>query len=439
MDASAYFRGKKVTLMGLGLLGRGVGDARYLASCGADLIVTDLKDEQALSSSLKELKSFTNIRYTLGRHKFEDFKGRDLVIKAAGVPLDSPYLKEARSEGTSVRMSSDLFAGLSGLPITGITGTRGKSTVTHMIAHIYQRAGKKVVLGGNVRGVSTLALLPSIEGGEVAVLELDSWQCQGFGEAGISPAVAVFTNLMPDHMNYYHNDMDTYLFDKAQIFLHQKKGDTLITGKAIAEKLHRVFGERIPNAPVVPEALPEDWALLVRGAHNRENAALARGAALSLGISDEIIRDALSSFKGVSGRLQLLRKVRGVEIYNDTTATTPEATLAALQALDEGGDKHIILIAGGADKGLSMDALIAEVKKRTKRVLLLSGSGTERILAELPDASVYDSLSLAFADAMRTALPGDIVILSPAFASFGMFKNEYERGDQFDTLVQAYA
>ena len=140
MDAAAHFRGKKITIMGLGLLGRGVGDARYLAECGAELIVTDLKSREVLASSVAELESFSNIQFVLGEHRLEDFRDRDLILKAAGVPLDSIYVAEARMHAIPVRMSADLFAEISGIPCVGITGTRGKSTVTHMVYTILKEA-----------------------------------------------------------------------------------------------------------------------------------------------------------------------------------------------------------------------------------------------------------------------------------------------------------
>lgn len=423
--------------MGLGLLGRGVGDARYLASCGADLIVTDLKSEDALASSHKELEHFPNIRFVFGKHQLEDFSRRDMILKAAGVPNDSPYLVKAREEGTPVRMSADLFAQYAKVPLVGVTGTRGKSTVTHMIYEILKSAGRKPVLGGNVRGVSTLALLESIKGDEIAVLELDSWQCQGFGEARISPNIAVFTNLMPDHMNYYHGSMEAYLDDKAQIFLNQKKGDTFIAGAQVAALLEETCGGRMPNGPIVPEQLPEEWKLTVLGAHNRENASLARAVAGTLGIPDTLVRETLESFSALAGRLEFVREVRGVRIYNDTNSTTPEAARAALEALDE-GTHSTILIMGGADKGLDMTRLIKDIPKRTKKTILLEGTGTARIRALIPEAPVFGSLKEAFEEAMRDTAAGDTVVLSPAFASFGMFKNEYDRGDQFIALAHAY-
>lgn len=430
--------------MGLGLLGRGVGDIQYLASCGAELIVTDLKSSEVLASSVDELSSFPNITFVLGEHRLEDFRGRDFILKAAGVPLDSPFIIEAQNEGIPVKMSTSLFAELAGIPVVGITGTRGKSTVTHMIYSILQEAGRPVLLGGNVRGVSTLALLPEVTNEHIAVLELDSWQLQGFGEAQMSPSLAVFTTFFPDHLNYYGGDLDAYLADKANIFFYQTSEDTLVLGSQAAPVVIEKYGDAIESEVKIADGknLPTEWKLAIPGEHNRYNAALALAAARALGIEDEVSRSALESFKGVEGRLELVRTLDGVEIYNDTNATTPDATLAALAALSQKSEepdaRSILLIMGGADKGLDMDALLAAIPTCTKRVMLLSGTGTERIRESLPDAEVYDNLAMAFADAHAHAQPGDTILFSPAFASFGMFKNEYDRGDQFVSVVNSY-
>jgi UDP-N-acetylmuramoylalanine--D-glutamate ligase len=150
-------------------------------------------------------------------------------------------------------------------------------------------------------------------------------------------------------------------------------------------------------------------------------------------IEDHVTKQALTDFAGVPGRLELVREVNGVKIYNDTTATTPEATLAALTALGE----NVVLIMGGADKNLDMHKLLVEIPKHTKRVIMLAGTGTNRVLEFLPDASVFDTLEASVREAFAAAQPGDSIVLSPAFASFGMFKNEYDRGDQFNALVRA--
>jgi UDP-N-acetylmuramoylalanine--D-glutamate ligase len=439
MDASAYFNGKKITVMGLGLLGRGLGDVRYLASCGAELTVTDLKSAEALASSIDALKEYPGITYVLGEHRLEDFRDKDFILKAAGVPFDSAYIEEARNAGIPIKMSASLFAELAGIPIIGITGTRGKSTTTYMLHSILKKAGKKVLLGGNVRGVSTLELLPQVTPEHIALFELDSWQLQGFAEAGISPNLSIFTTFFPDHLNYYHNDLDLYLHDKAAIFVNQKPEDTLILGSQCAAIIQEKYASFIPSKFIVigESELPADMQLSIPGAHNKYDAALAFAAAKILGIPQEDSISALETFEGVEGRLQLVRTVDGVGYYNDSNSTTPEAGTVALTALGEQHKGRIVLIMGGADKNLEMDSFIALLPEYTKRVVLLAGTGTDRIRELVPQAEVYDNLAMAVEDARAHAQEGDVIVLSPSFASFGMFMNEYDRGDQFTAMVNA--
>lgn len=422
--------------MGLGLLGRGLGDIRFLAECGAHLTVTDLKTTEELAPSLAMLKDIRGITYHLGGHDMDDFKHVDLVLKAAGVPRNSPYIAEAHKHGIPVRMSADLFAEFSEVPIIGVTGTRGKSTTSHLIAHILSTSGTKVFLGGNVRGVSTLGYLQEVTPDTTAVLELDSWQLQGFGDAHMSPHIAVFTTFMPDHMNYYQNSMSDYFADKANIFLYQKPNDTFVVGESVLPFIDE-FGYRAKIAAhtVVAKPVAKTWQMQIPGEHNRLDAGLAAAAAAAYGVDKEVVKEAIATFLGVPGRLEFVREVRGIKIYNDTTATVPDATLAALHALGDKKKKNIILIMGGADKMLDMSALVRDIPQYTKSVLLLTGTGTQRVVSDIPGAQVFVSLKDAVDAAMAQAQEGDVVVLSPAFASFGMFKNEYDRGDQFMALV----
>ena len=428
------FAGKKITVMGLGVLGRGVGDVEFLAHCGAEVLVTDKKTSEELASSVARLKAYPNVTLHLGEHTEEDFTSCDMVIKAAGVPTASAFIDAAHAHGVPVYMSTALFARAAmemGATIVGVTGTRGKSTVTRMIYESLKAAGKEVLLGGNIRGVSTLALLPQVTKQTIAVLELDSWQLQGFGDLGISPQIAVFTNLLADHQNYYKNEED-YFNDKANIFAFQKEGDTLICGKEIEE---RIRTEEPSVAPLVPPAIPSDSTLKLPGEHNRENASLAAEALRAVGLTENQIRIGLESCESLEGRLQFVREVRGIKIYNDNNATTPDATIAALRALDTGA-KNIVLIMGGADKGLDASALLYEIAQTTKRVILLAGTGTALVTPFIQDYSIYDNLKDAVDEALRSAAAGDIVLFSPAHSSFGMFTNEYERNDQFLQIVK---
>lgn len=433
-DYGALFKSKKITVLGLGLLGRGVGDVEFLAKCGAKVLVTDKKTEEELQPSIERLHPYSNITYHLGGHKEEDFTNCDFVVKGAKTPTDSPYILAAKKARVPVVMSTALFAKYAmdvGATIIGVTGTRGKTTVANMIYHALKTSGRRAHLGGNIRGVSTLAMLPDVGSGDIIVLELDSWQLQGFGDLEISPHISVFTNLMPDHQDYYP-DMESYFLDKANIFRFQKRGDNLFVGRGLLKRVQRV---RPPVEAIVPEKIPADWTLKVVGEHNRENASLAVATLNAIGLSESEIKSGLESFEPVEGRLQLVRELNGVKIYNDNNATTPEATIAALRALDA-GNKNIILIMGGSDKGLEMGSLIDKVKEVCKKVILLAGTGTDRIKQRLPSAKLFDSLKPALEEALANTESGNIVLFSPAFASFGMFKNEYDRNDQFMKLVQ---
>jgi len=438
MNFKEYFKGKKVTVMGLGLLGRGVGDAKFLAEADAEVLVTDLKTEKELQTSVEVLKAFPNVSFVLGEHRLEDFENKDLILKAAGVPLDSPYIAHAKEKGVAVEMSASLFVRLAGIPVIGITGTRGKSTVTHMVHHVLSHVtdGGSVLLGGNIRGVSTLALLNDVTEESIAVLELDSWQLQGFGEAKISPQIAVFTNFMEDHLNYYKGDMDAYFNDKAQIFLHQEGGGVLVTTPEVFNRVQGLITHPLEQEVVLTDTsvLPEDCLLAMPGEHNRLNAALAYEALKATSLSDEEIFEGLASFPGVPGRLEFLKEVDGVRIYNDNNATTPQATLAALRAL--GKEKNIILIMGGADKDVPSEELVKEVENYTKQVVFIPGTGTDLIKKEIKGIETKN-LKEAVETALKSAQEGDTVLFSPGFASFGAYANEYERGDQFVSIVNS--
>lgn len=429
---TAFFNDKTVTLMGLGLLGRGVGDAAFLAQHCKKVFVTDTKTETELQVSVDALKDYSNIEFFLGGHDSKIFTSVDFVVKGAGVRLDNPYILEAQKHGIPVYMSTALFAKLSLLKTLGITGTRGKSTTTYMVGDILKNAGKKVLMGGNIRGVSTLAMLPRAHEFDLAVLELDSWQLQGFDDLQISPNVGVFTTFFPDHMNYYDGDMKRYLHDKSSVFRHQKSGDVFITTSGVFEAIREERAGLLLDIRVV-EALPPSYRLKIPGTHNLLNAAVAKAAAQACGVGDKAIDDALQNFSGVEGRLQLVGSWQERHFYNDSNATTQDATLAALTSFPP---ESIVLIFGGADKGLPLDRMLSYIADKGIRCVLIKGTGSDRVLQVLPNLDVAGSMPEAMALAKKLSKPKDNIILSPAFASFGVFKNEYDRSDQFMREVQ---
>lgn len=434
-DYQEYFRNKKITIMGLGLLGRGIGVAKFLAECGTDLLITDLKSSKELKSSLDKLKRFKNIKYVLGGHQLSDFKNCDLVIKAAGVPFDSPYLKEAKKNNIPVEMDASLFAKLSSSKIIGITGTRGKSTVTNLIHHVLKRAKQRIFLGGNIKGLATLPFLKKVKKGDLVVLELDSWQLQGFDDLKISPQIVVFTNFLPDHLNYYRNSMTRYFNDKAGIFKYQKEEDYLILSKQSQQEIKKRFRGKIKSRilSVDKNDLPKNLKTNLLGEHNLINLALANKALKVLGLKESEIREGIETYQGEPGRLEFIKEIKKVKYYNDTNGTTPDAVIAALNALSK--NKNIILIAGGSDKGLDYQKMVNQVKQKTKALILIKGTATDKIIKLIPKEFTSWQIVLSMKEAVKKARlfsqKGDIILLSPGAASFGVFKNEYDRGEQF--------
>jgi UDP-N-acetylmuramoylalanine--D-glutamate ligase len=351
-----YFKDKKITIMGLGLLGRSIAYTKFLAESGAELTVTDLKTKEQLAPSLKTLSKYKNIKYVLGKHDIKDFQNSDMVIKSAGVPFDSIYIREAKKNKIPVEMDASLFATLAPeITIVGVTGTRGK-TMTTILAYEILKANEKllkhkVYVGGNVRGGATLPLLSKIKIGDIVVLELDSWQLQGFGEAKISPQVSVFTTFMPDHMNYYKGNKKRYFEDKANIFKYQKKGDIIIVRPDIKKLIPKSIKSKLI---IVNKKNTKGFDFVVPGENQRENLACAVEVAKQFNIPISNIKKVVKNFKGVEGRLQYVKEVNCLKIYNDNNATTPEATISGLDAIGaKTNRKRIILIAGGADKGFA--------------------------------------------------------------------------------------
>ena len=436
------FKGKKITVIGLGILGRGLGYTKFLAECGAILTVTDLKNEKQLATSIKALAEFPNIKFVLGEHRLEDFRDADMIIKSAGVPLDSIYIAEAKKNEISVEMDVSLFAKCAlKVMIIAVTGTRGKSMTTTLIYEILKANEKflkrKIYLGGNIRGLATLPLLKKVNKGDILVCELDSWQLQGFGEDKMSPHISVFTSFMPDHMNYYKDSMEKYFDDKANIFKYQKKDDILIIRPGMKKFIKKEHAKS--KLITVNKKNVVDWKFIVPGEHQRENLACAVEVARQFDIPEANIKKVVKDFQGVEGRLQLLRIYKGIIIYNDNNATTPEAVMAGIEAL-KGKKKNIVLICGGADKKLNLTSFVKIVNNNCKAVSLIPGTGTDILLKDYK-LKIQNEVGKDFKDviskALKFAKKGDIILFSPAFASFGMFNNEYERNDLFMKIIKS--
>lgn len=447
-------RGKRVLVMGLGLQGSGMAAARYLVEQGAVVRVTDMKSAEVLAPSVKALEGLP-IEFVLGQHREEDFLWADIVIRNPGVPSSSPYLRLAREHGARIEMEIGLFFLACPGRIIGITGTRGKTTTTTLLYEILKAAHTTVVLGGNVAGVETLSLLSSITAETLVVLELSSWQLEGLAPHRISPSLSIMTNVYPDHLNTY-SGMEEYAEAKANIFRYQTAQDIAVFN--YDNPWTRRFGE---------EATARTWFTSLErggsfargstaidpfifthtplpGRHNLENILLATTAARLLDIPDEIIASTVQAFHGVAHRLQEVRIVHGVRFVNDSTCTTPVAGQVGLQAFEE----PLVLIAGGNTKHLPLEQWPATIVQRCRDVILLPGSGTDELLPAIqheaqrqgvasPVRGVYDNFQSAMDSALSFTHPGDTLLFSPGFTSFGMFLNEFDRGNQFIEYVRA--
>lgn len=466
MLQESFFKNKRVTVFGLGLNMGGVGTVVFLLEHGVrEVIVTDIKKREELGPALEKLAKYKNITYILGQHRPEDFSHVDMVIKNPVISWTNEYIRLAQKNNIPVEMDSSIFFALCKAPIIGITGSKGKTTTSTLIAHILEKSGKKVMRIG-IGQVGVLSLLKKITSDTTVVFELSSWRLSALRYMKKSPHIAVLTNIYPDHLNYYKTMAD-YIEDKKNIFLFQKKNDVVIANfdnEAVRDMVQDApglivwFSERdeidgdgvwLKDGMIWIRKQGESHELMpikhrtLRGEHNQSNILSAVSTVLASGLSAKQIVSGIESFPGVEHRLEYVGESRGVQYFNDTTATIPEASLSALRSFSE----PIILLAGGSDKNLQFDAFAEAIATRVKGLILFRGTATDKLILSLrkylPDTeknqtfTVVDSMDKAVEIASRSAEPGDIVLLSPGSASFGVFKNEFDRGEQFRRIVQS--
>jgi len=464
-SSASLYAGKRVVVMGLGLNGGGLESARFLASRGAEVVVTDLRDETVLAPSIAELAGLP-IRYVLGRHDIADFQAADFVIKNPAVKPDSPYLAAAK------RVETDLSIFLTHFParVVAVSGSKGKSSTSSAIRWGLEKAGRRVFLGGNIT-VSPLSFLAEIRAGDDVVLELSSWQLGDLkgrlrddGTPLFKPRVAVMTAIMPDHLDRY-GSMDAYVADKRLIYAGQDGNDATVCadddwGRSFAAETKGrpiFYGETKPEAGKAGGWLDETVGagffrdgkgretelvpprVLTPGRHQKRNLLAAAIALYDLGVPAVTIRDAMGNFPGIEHRLEFFHEAKGVKYYNDSAATIPEAAAAAIEAFDT----PPVLVTGGTDKALDFSPLAAKVGQ-AKAIILLAGTGSAKLApfldaAGIPYQGPYDVLENAVRAAIEAAREGDSVVLSPGCTSFGMFLNEFDRGRKWKAAVTELA
>ncbi|MFH1098729.1 MAG: UDP-N-acetylmuramoyl-L-alanine--D-glutamate ligase [Candidatus Uhrbacteria bacterium] len=538
------FRDHRITVMGLGLHGGGLATASWFLRHGADVTVTDLKTRAELRPSAIALEAVARrkgsgeLTLVLGKHRAADFRDADLIVQNPGVPRESPYLRIARLAGVPIANDASIaFALLRALAspprIVAVTGTRGKSTTAALIYAMCVAAGRTAFLGGNIR-IPIFSILDRLcaaarRGSVDVILELSSWQCERLDRVSGGPDVAVLTNLLTDHLNRYRGMRD-YANAKERILFppvgHSAMRAPIVVAnlanqwtRTMARQSSRDISWFTPSATAsvrVPVFTADDrWffrrvgrrvdriaprrALAIPGSHNVANALAAIAAARALDLSDVAIRRALRTFSGLSGRFEVVSRRDGITFINDTCATTPDATIAALRtAMEWRGDdeklpmspaplrpmsgssksktpsrafglsvydnrpkwcgmsrRQIILIAGGTDKELNYCDWAKEIIQSVKSVVFLPGSATEKMEHELQKVSGSSakgagassenskcsichvaSMRAAVSTARRLAERGNIILLSPGAASFGLFLHEFDRGEQFIRAVR---
>jgi len=435
-------KNKKVLVVGLGLQGGGVGLIKFLHKHQAKITVTDKKTPDQLKSSLNRLKNLPLI-YRLGSHNINDFLSADLIFKGPSVPWTLPEILAAEQKKIPVMMETAFFVKNCPAKIIGITGTRGKTTTTLMTEVLFRKFNQKYFLAGNLPQKSTISLLDKVTKDDWVILELSSWQLSGFHRLKISPPLAIFTNLYPDHLNYY-SSVEEYYHDKKAIFAYQKSADRLIANLTLKPILQR---EKILSRITYFSAadFPDKFNYL-KGEHNRENAAAVYQLAKLLKFNLNKTQQIISNFPGVSYRQQIIAKKDGIIFINDTTATTPTATIQALKTF---ADKPIVLLLGNSAKNLPTKELIDQLKT-VEKIVWLKGDFTDQILPQIkklyPEKSnwvIHPCLQEAVKQAYNLAKEivqkkkDEVYLLfSPAAASFSMFNNEFERGNQFNYLVK---
>ncbi|HLY08549.1 MAG TPA: UDP-N-acetylmuramoyl-L-alanine--D-glutamate ligase [Planctomycetota bacterium] len=451
-------KGQRVTVLGLGLFGGGLGVTRFLVRQGATVTVTDAKSEAELRESVDQLRPLP-VTLRLGGHDERDFRDADLVIVNPAVPETHPYLRMARTLETEMNLFFKLCPAKT---VLGVTGSNGKTTTTLLIGEILKKHPKRTWVGGNI-GVSLLEFLPEIDPDHLVVLELSSFQLENLGAIRRSPTIGAVLNLSPNHLDR-HGTMDAYVAAKRQIVTHPEcdtkilNWDDPITrgfrDASPAETFYFSLKEQPSSGAwahedridvVVPDGIGrvDVSGRKIPGWFNLANMAAAATATCPSSVPgwdwnawQGACQDALNAFPGVEHRLEFVVEKNGVKYYNDSKATDAEATIAALETLPG----PFVLILGGFDKKTPWDAFARAVAARPVRAAVLLGQTAPAIEAALRSSPRPPQIVrvATLEDAVRVpAKPGETVLLSPACASWDMFRNFTERGLLFKALVAA--
>ncbi len=439
---------KKIAFLGLGIenyyLIKYANSALQMRTCEYEITICDARNRKELNKKYgaKNLNTLP-VKWRTGKNYDRDLKDFDVIFRSPGYPVFNQNLIKAKKAGAEISSPMKLFFELCPTKnIIGITGAKGKGTTASLIYYILKKAGKKAWLGGNI-GVAPFEFIGKIKKNDWVVLELSSFQLE---DMDASPRVAVITNFFKEHLApadpnnpNYHKSLKDYWKAKSNIFKWQKKGDYAILNYKLQITNYKLQITKLKSKIIFFDK--SDLPSKLIGEHNKENIAAAVEVAKIIGIKNKIIKKAVKNFKGLEHRLEFVKIAAGAKYYNDSFATTPESTITALKSFAE----PIVLLAGGAEKKSDFKQLAKEIKKRVQFMVLLDGKATPRLKKELLKANfprskmfLAKNIKQAVREAVKKADKGGIVLLSPACASFGMFKNYKERGNLFKKEVNKF-
>lgn len=484
-------KNKNIVVMGLGLNGGGEACVRFFLKHGANVLATDMKTAEQLKPTMDKLAQdpeldTSRLSYRLGEHDIKDFENADCVIKNPGVNIEgNKYLAAAKNIETDI----SIFLHFTKAPVIAVTGSKGKSSTVSAIHYGLNQAGYKAFLGGNIT-VSPLTFLEKTTEETPVVLELSSWQLADLrGRKALKPHISIITKIVPDHQNWYHA-MEPYVADKRLIYADQTKGDYSIfdfdgdepgtgpeaggtwgdffaketkgtvlrysrTKPAKLEGFYGVWQEKTADGHTIGKVLLPGMDepaqimadLSVPGEHMKINALNAALVLFLMNVPSDKCLEIINSWPGIDHRLQFFHEHNGVKFYNDSCATVPEAAACASQSFG----KPVYFMTGGTDKGLELTPLADCLTGKTnaefpvKELYLLAGTATDKILPALneakvpfhgPFASLNEMLSALKADLEKSAHQDDIAVFSPGATSFGLFTNEFDRGNKYMSAVK---
>ncbi len=474
-EINKFIKDKKILVVGLGILGGGVSACLWLLKHKAKLTITDLKQKKDLEKSLKRLKKYSSkIKLVLGKHNKKDFQNNDIIVVNQGVPVkNNPYLKIANKVNKLIENEMSLFFRFNKNPVIGITGSWGKTTTTNWIGHLLRGKHRNTVAGGNTPDNPVLSFLDKLKPNIPVVLEIPSCELELSEVNYKAPKIAIITNLYRNHLNR-HGNMKNYACAKARIFQNQKDTDYLILnydnkwtkffvslkpqsqvyfvsqnpllkGKnGIFNKNNKIYFQENKKKKLILNAskFSKYW-----GEHNLDNLMTAILASKLFGLTFSQIKKQIASLPQIKFRQEMIFQNKKLLVINDSSATSPDAAIAALKRFKQHKNtNNLILITGGTDKNLKFNELAKRIKKDIlpKNLVILNGSASKKLVKELNKIRysnnyfVFESLAECFYYSLyqRKQKKRNIILFSPAATSFEKFKNEYDRAEQFNKLVK---